>query len=127
MMENINKFLAETTVHGLYYFTSKKKLTKILWSFIVMVSMFWCIWQSAKNIRDYFAFNILTKETYQNVSEIEYPAITIWNSNYVRRTVIGRRLEFKLLDSQLAVLNFKDVNKFYTALFCNKKNLMFFI
>lgn len=112
-MEYINKFLNETTVHGLYYFTSKHKVTKFIWAFLVTVSFFLCTWQSAINVRDYLSLNVVTKETYETVSEIQYPAITIWNSNFIRRTIIGRRFEFKLFMSKLNYVNFKDVKNFF--------------
>lgn len=120
-MGHTYKFLTETSMHGLMHLKSKNKFNKGIWGSIVLVSLFLCTWQSIINIRDYLAYNVITKETYEMVPDIQYPAITIWNSNVFRRTIIGRKLETKFLLSQLRHLEFKYVRNDFQKYFC--KNL----
>lgn len=111
---NVNKlkylkhFFLVTSIHGLIYLGNKNKKSRYLWFGLSFLSLGLCTWQSAINVRDYARFHVSTKSIYQNESTILYPAFTIWNSNYLRKTVIGRRIEFQVL---LAVLFKEDIKK----------------
>lgn len=111
------QFLESTTVHGLIYFKSKKKLTKFIWGIIVAVCVFLCAWQSGLNVQDYLTYDVITKETYDLVDVIQYPAITMWNPNVARRTIIGRQLWLKYIASQFLGVEFMNVRRFKIIIF----------
>lgn len=123
-VNNVSEFLTETSMHGLMHLKSdKKKSTKIIWSTIIIVSLFLCTWQCVINVRDYLAYNVITKNTYETIPGIQYPAITIWNSNFFRRTILGRRLEGKVFTSVSEDTPFKQVKVlFYVQIFLSLRD-----
>lgn len=111
-MEDLKLFLSETSIHGFIHFSkSKKSYSRIFtWLIIISGSLLCCLWQSAINIRDYLEFNVLTKVEYTTSSDLSYPAITVWNPNYFRRTVFGRTTEGKMLIAKNGKLNYSQVH-----------------
>lgn len=89
------RFSTATTIHDVVHLNRKQKTNRRVWTSILMVSLTLCVWKSVINIRDYFSFNVLLKVTYSIEENVEFPAITIWNSNVYRHTVFGRRFESK--------------------------------
>lgn len=109
-------FSTQTTIHGLKFINKRFNKWRYFWILIVLGSLTLCLWQSTINIQDYLRFDVRTSTTFTTAAEIPFPAITFWNSNQVRGTVVGRRFETEVLVAQSIHIDFYKVLKYFNIL-----------
>lgn len=56
-------------------------------------------------------YDVRTTTTFTTANELEFPAITFWNSNLFRRTILGRRIETRVLLVKAFGLEGSKVNR----------------
>lgn len=91
----LQQFSEESPSRGLYYIFRRKKrkrklFEKLIWAFITVCTISFCFWQCADCFRQYFSFDTKVKITFKTMSEMEFPAITLCSSNYLRKSTVGR-------------------------------------
>lgn len=93
-MSKWQSFAENTSAHGLLHINKgiqRRRLYRFVWLAIVLTSLTCCVYQSVINIQDYLKYNVSISASFENTLVQPYPAITFWNQNGEKRTVLGRK------------------------------------
>lgn len=101
----LQKFGEETTVHGIYHIirAGQNFCHKMSWLLVILVSLSLFLWQCVHSFQLYYAFNTTVAITYKIMPEIKFPAISLCNSNYLRRSTVGRSEQTRTMVAMMNV------------------------
>lgn len=82
-------FIDNSTLHGMQYvFNGETKIRSIIWIIFLLGGMIYFIIQSSFLLKKYYCYPINTKQTLEYEESPMFPAVTICNSNRLRRSVV---------------------------------------
>lgn len=95
----LRQFGEEVTIHGVRYFAGckKRKSSKLTWVIIFLCASMLFMLEIIDSCRQYFSFNVQETVTYEIVPELEFPAITLCNMNFLRKSSVGRNEQARLM------------------------------
>lgn len=106
-------FCDATSIVGLRFIGGRKPTNgfrRFLWLLIWITMFGLCSWQCANIIQTYLKSNVKTSTTFQTVSSINFPAITICNQNIFRRSVVGGSAELMIALATFFARNASEVS-----------------
>ncbi|XP_038044543.1 uncharacterized protein LOC119719240 isoform X2 [Patiria miniata] len=78
-----------TTAHGFpNMFKATSTIGRLIWAFIFFTALGVFIWQASVLVRRYFMFPVSVEVEIITKAELEFPAVTVCNTNKVRRSAL---------------------------------------
>lgn len=111
-IEILKDFCEATTVHGLLHLSRTKCPLKFLWIILCGVMLFCTVWYCTMSVLQYLRFDIKTTITYENLQELDFPAVTFCNQFQYRRSVIGSNPMILIPMTMLMAGNIKELPYF---------------
>ncbi len=85
-----NEFSSSATVHGIRFINKDSSLKrKIIWGILVLLSTGFLFWQAHQTIFRFFQFKVNTVVHLTNDGKTKFPAITICNTNTLRKSKLN--------------------------------------
>ncbi|RMZ96413.1 DEgenerin Like [Brachionus plicatilis] len=116
--ELFNSWIESSTVHGVpNIFRNKNWILKFFWTFCVLCSSGYCVFNLTKTLIDYFEFNVITEIRNERMASIQFPAVSFCNKNPFNLGKNGTIIDFlkkEILDlkNNISTLNEKNENTF---------------
>ena len=82
-------FLTSTTFHGLSYIHGSKSMyRRVIWALLFLVSTICLLVSLYLSLEKYLLYKTIVSTTITRSTELEFPAMTICNLNYFRKSKI---------------------------------------
>lgn len=108
------EFFQNSTIGGLRLVFGLNPLSKhfrILWLFMWLMVVAYAFWLCSNSIIIYLKFDVKTSIRFEEVDELEFPAITICNENMFRRSFAGGSFFAMMAMANFFAKNPKDIYK----------------
>lgn len=110
------KFCTDSSIHGLFHIRQSKPIWKIPWTLLLTFMIFLTTWCCVNSVVLYYRYDVKTSMQYDEVDQIQFPAITFCNQFGLLKSIVGSNLNVVMFYVMANVDDVTNMTKVYNMI-----------